>query len=355
MNRHCLATRADVGLPKAICLKRHFHEILPEAQVEAMVSMYTDESEEAILQGNPDFVLDAIDNIETKVALLAACKRRNLEVLSVAATGGKADPTRLRFADISESAVDPLARAVRQRLRKNYQVKEGITMLLSSEKQRCGLIYVDENASANPEEYQVIPNFRVRTIPVLGTTPATFGLAGAAWILCLLAGSPIVPEPHFRIPAKEIQTQYDRLVDREWERKKTLNQNNKILNGIVNESHISEIGEDQDAFLGVDIAEVEILIREIWRGHSARANTLPANEMTLTRGLGNLALTRWNPSKPPTIDNLILLTKEEANAHDKQVTMPNGFEMLLNTEPKFAQYVTAVLSRAKNEFSYRYY
>lgn len=46
---------------------------------------------------------------------------------------------------------------------------------------------------------QVVPNFRVGTIPVLGTTPAIFGLACAAYILCQLAGQPIAPEPHFRV------------------------------------------------------------------------------------------------------------------------------------------------------------
>ena len=46
---------------------------------------------------------------------------------------------------------------------------------------------------------QIVPNFRVRTIPVLGTTPAIFGLAAAAHILCQLAGAPIVGEPIFRV------------------------------------------------------------------------------------------------------------------------------------------------------------
>ena len=50
-----------------------------------------------------------------------------------------------------------------------------------------------------PPGKQVVPNFRVGTIPVLGTTPSIFGLAAASWILCQLAGQPYSPEPHFRI------------------------------------------------------------------------------------------------------------------------------------------------------------
>jgi len=49
--------------------------------------MYTEAAEEQLLGGKPDFVLDAIDNIDTKVALLAACYRRSIPVLSSAGAG----------------------------------------------------------------------------------------------------------------------------------------------------------------------------------------------------------------------------------------------------------------------------
>jgi hypothetical protein len=42
---------------------------------------------------------------------------------------------------------------------------------------------------------QVVPNFRIRTIPVLGTTPAVFGMAAAGYVLCCLAGAPFASEP----------------------------------------------------------------------------------------------------------------------------------------------------------------
>jgi tRNA A37 threonylcarbamoyladenosine dehydratase len=50
-----------------------------------------------------------------QVALLVACKQRGIKVLCVAGAGAKADPTRLRILDVSESHVDPLARAVRHK------------------------------------------------------------------------------------------------------------------------------------------------------------------------------------------------------------------------------------------------
>lgn len=70
LNRHAVATREDVGTPKALCLKKHFLSIFPECHVEAKVLLYDSYSEDEILSGNPDFVLDCIDNIDTKVLCL---------------------------------------------------------------------------------------------------------------------------------------------------------------------------------------------------------------------------------------------------------------------------------------------
>ena len=73
LNRHAVATREDVGIPKAICLKKHFSSIFPECHVDVKVMLYDASSEEEILSGHPDFVLDCIDNIDTKVLYLFTC------------------------------------------------------------------------------------------------------------------------------------------------------------------------------------------------------------------------------------------------------------------------------------------
>lgn len=53
---------------------------------------------------------------------------------------------------------------------------------------------------------KVIPNFRIRTIPVLGTSPALFGMAAASWILCKLAQQPYFPEPVFQMKRGQYET-----------------------------------------------------------------------------------------------------------------------------------------------------
>eukprot|EP00887_Chlorella_sp_A99_P001035 scaffold14.g1035.t1 len=298
LNRHCLATREDVGTPKATCLARHFADILPEAAVEALVEMYTEEAE---------------------VALLAACRRRGLRVLSVAGAGAKADPTRLHIADIAESAVDPLARAVRHRLRRDHGVESGVPVVLSTERPRCGLIYAGE---------EVVPNFRVRTIPVLGTTPAIFGLAAAAHVLCALAGAPFEGAPLFYVPTKQFAGIHAALYERE------------------------ELRFGSADGVGVDAQEVEALVREVWRGRSARAAPGQGpGDKALKRSVGHLTLTRWDAARPATVDNLVLLTHEEADAHDAGPAW--DLPALRAMEPELCTRVEAALARAAAEFGWR--
>lgn len=159
LNRHAVATREDVGMPKALCLKKHFSSVFPECQIDAQVVLYDASSEEMILSGNPDFVLDCIDNIDTKVALLAACVRRGLKVLSATGAGARADPTRIRVADLRESTNDPLSRAVRHRLKRDHGIEGGIPVVFSLEKPKVKLLPFKglSGEEENPSDYQVVP------------------------------------------------------------------------------------------------------------------------------------------------------------------------------------------------------
>lgn len=62
---------------------------------------------------------------------------------------------------------------------------------------------------------QTIPNFRVRTIPVLGTLPAIFGMAAASWILCQIAQAPFFSEPIFSIRRPQYETIFEALQEDE--------------------------------------------------------------------------------------------------------------------------------------------
>ncbi|KAJ3062278.1 hypothetical protein HDU98_001828, partial [Podochytrium sp. JEL0797] len=82
LNRHAVAVHKDVGTSKVECLKRHFGEIAPGCVVEPVVELFSIDVAEKVLAGNPDYVLDCIDNIKTKIDLLKYCHDHNIKVIS---------------------------------------------------------------------------------------------------------------------------------------------------------------------------------------------------------------------------------------------------------------------------------
>lgn len=95
LNRHAVATLADVGTPKVLALRRHLEQVAPWAQIEARNELWTLADAERLLGGQPTYVVDAIDNIDTKVDLLHFCKTRGIAVVSSMGAGCKSDPTRV--------------------------------------------------------------------------------------------------------------------------------------------------------------------------------------------------------------------------------------------------------------------
>lgn len=90
--------------------------------------------------------------------------------------------------------------------------------------------------------------------------------------------------------------------------------------------------------------QVEALVREYWRGRSAR-QAVGSNDKGLGRSIGHLALTRWDAGRPASPGNLVLLTQEEADAHDAL-----ALQSLRAREPAFCVRVEAVLGRVRAQF-----
>ncbi len=94
LNRHAVATYEDVGTPKVVALKSFIAKFNPSCEVDARKEMCSEEMVAKQLEGNPDYVLDCIDDITTKAALVAYCLKNNIKVISAMGAGAKADPTR---------------------------------------------------------------------------------------------------------------------------------------------------------------------------------------------------------------------------------------------------------------------
>lgn len=325
LNRHAVATREDVGIPKAHCLKKHFSSIFPECHIDARVLLYDASSEEEILSGHPDFVLDCIDNIDTKVALLAACVRRGLKVLSATGAGARADPTRIRVADLKESTNDPLSRAVRYRLRKDHGIEGGIPVVFSLEKPKAKLLPFKGPSSEeeNPSDYQVVPGFRVRIIPVLGTIPAIFGQVMASYVVTQLAGLQVQTEPVVNFDIDHYRVLHQRLIEHE-----------ELLYGSPMQ-------------VQVDVEEVMYIAKELWRGRSARDQSSKDVGRGMWRSVNELMLVRWDRVKPASVSNLILLKFKEADEHESRT-----LDDIKESEPEFFTRVTSVLKRAEQDFGF---
>jgi tRNA A37 threonylcarbamoyladenosine dehydratase len=97
LNRHACATLEDVGTPKVVAMQKFFRKVAPWAEVEVQVGLWKKGEGEQWLEG-ADYVVDAIDNIDTKVDLLAHCKKNDIKVFASMGAGAKRDPTRVQIA-----------------------------------------------------------------------------------------------------------------------------------------------------------------------------------------------------------------------------------------------------------------
>lgn len=205
LNRHACATLKDVGTPKATCLARFLQEICPDStllRLEPIVEMYTRQSQH-LLNGKWDLVIDAIDDVPTKAALLQHCVERNIRVISCMGAGGKSDVTRLHVSDLRTASRDPLASKLRQSLKRalppdaNMSFMDDMDQLAvvyTSEKTVMKLAdFTDEQKAEGVHEFGAVDNMRIRVLPVLGTMPAIMGMACSAMATCELGKKPFTP------------------------------------------------------------------------------------------------------------------------------------------------------------------
>jgi tRNA A37 threonylcarbamoyladenosine dehydratase len=139
--------------------------------------LHADEMDDLLTPGF-HFVVDAIDSLNSKLALLESAVERRIAVASSMGAGGRTDPSSLRIGDLMDSEACPLAREVRRRLRRRG-VGRGITAVWSAEKARPPLAPV--------------PTERGRPRAVNGTLsymPALFGMTLAGVVIHSLLEAP---------------------------------------------------------------------------------------------------------------------------------------------------------------------
>ncbi len=125
LNRQILATHQTVGMSKAQAAKARVESIDPSIRVILRETFFGPDTAGEFDFSQYSYVIDAIDTVTAKLALIAACKAADTPIICSMGTGNKLDPTRFQVADISKTTVCPLARIMRKECaRRGYrQVK----------------------------------------------------------------------------------------------------------------------------------------------------------------------------------------------------------------------------------------
>lgn len=119
INRQLPATDDTLGQLKTEVLAQRVKSINPNCDVKVIDDFLLPENFEEYLTG-ADAVLDAIDSVNTKAALVAWCKRRKLRIVVCGGAGGQIDPGMIRVGDLAKAKQDPLLAKVRSQLRRDY-------------------------------------------------------------------------------------------------------------------------------------------------------------------------------------------------------------------------------------------
>ncbi|MBR5239890.1 MAG: tRNA threonylcarbamoyladenosine dehydratase [Clostridia bacterium] len=116
LNRQLIATQDTVGQYKTEVSKERILSINPDAKVHLKTEFYLPETDFDF--SGIDYIVDAIDTVTAKLHLIETAHKLNIPIISSMGTGNKLDPTKLEVTDISKTSVCPLARVMRQELRK---------------------------------------------------------------------------------------------------------------------------------------------------------------------------------------------------------------------------------------------
>lgn len=315
LNRHAVATLADVGTPKVHCVRKRLEAVVPWVKWECFNEVWGREQGEKLLGSwdrgrgkKPDYVVDAIDNIDSKVALLRYCHERGIRVISSMGAGCKSDPTRVFVGDISASLEDPLSRVTRRRLRAEG-IADGIPVVYSTEKPGPGKAQLlplpdEEFIKGQVNELSVLPDFRARILPVLGTMPAVFGYAVANFVVMEISDY-----PHEITAGKARDKMYENIMS--------------TLQGLEERLAKDSVFDVRGLKIPITKDDIGYLIEEVYRGKSVVSGV--PTRLTLIRWRapeeGYRPDEDWEGQKFAKfkLHELVCMTKEEAAVHEREI------------------------------------
>jgi len=135
INRQLPALLSTVGRAKAEVMAERIGDIHPDCRLSLITDFLSPDNIPALLPADADYVIDCIDSLNCKVALIAEARGRGLPVAASMGAGNRLEVTRVRLSDLSETEVDPFARLLRKRLRRRG-IERGVLVVWSDEPAR---------------------------------------------------------------------------------------------------------------------------------------------------------------------------------------------------------------------------
>lgn len=120
INRQIHALTNTIGLSKVNVMAERIKAINPECNVHCVEDFVMQENLTDLLSNNFNYLIDAIDSVKIKSAMIAFCKRNKLPIITIGGAGGQTDPSKIEICDLSKTYQDPLLAKVKNQLRREY-------------------------------------------------------------------------------------------------------------------------------------------------------------------------------------------------------------------------------------------
>ena len=209
INRQIQAVTSTIGQPKIEALRDRIAQINPFCRVTLVEDFIEPDNIVQMIDGKGfDYVVDAIDSVKAKAALIAYCRAHALPMITSGGAGGQTDPTKIEVRDLGRTEQEPLLKKVRKLLRAQYGFSRG-------EKQKYGIDAVfsmeplryPESAEEACEIGSSITGLNCAGFGSGMVVTASFGMIAAAHILRKLAEAAAdAPQPVPMTTAPELVT-----------------------------------------------------------------------------------------------------------------------------------------------------
>jgi tRNA threonylcarbamoyladenosine dehydratase len=194
VNRQIHALTDTLGKAKVTALATRIAQINPFCKVTEIEDFITPDNLEQMLgTQHYDYVIDAIDNVRAKTALIAYCREKGIRLITIGSAGGQIDPTRIEVCDLCRTEQEPLLAKVRKRLRAQYgfprgtKNKFGIDAVFSTEALRFPETAESCAVDEDKMQQQGVTGLNCAGFGSAMVVTASFGLVAVAQVLRKLA------------------------------------------------------------------------------------------------------------------------------------------------------------------------